>query len=116
MFGNFLIFVFFFAMAFLVMMAFRNQFVYKCRMYAIDRSGEWQNKVIYETEQSDRWVEISEIRDSYPEYNEMLWDLKSWSFDALYPDIEKRMSDRFDMIKIGVPGYDHLLNEFGGLK
>ena len=107
---------------FSVMMLFRNNWTAKCRSHALNRVDYWSKKLISDVIEFDpqnesgkmsRWGEFFQILASYPEYGEMMWDLQNWGYDYLYPDLEQRLSDAYDMIMVGVPSYDELQKEFG---
>lgn len=104
-------------------MLIRNNFVYKCRSYALGMVDDYSHRLIAKVAETDpenttgkmaRWKEFFKILESYPEYDEMMKDIFNWKFETLFPDLEDRLKESYDMAIIGVPSFLSLVEEFEG--
>ena len=105
------------AMGFCGYMLIRNHYVYKIRMFAIDRVDFWSKKMFVDVgddvDKMCRYREFFDILESYPEYNAMMWQLNSFKFEDFYPNFEQRMEQAHSRIVLGVPTFEELQKEFG---
>ena len=86
---------------FLVLILIRNELVYKYRIKALNivskKADKWINSIARKPKEEDyrnhlaimdRWIEYYDKKDSYGDYNQMVFDFRKWTFDQFYSGIE----------------------------
>lgn len=80
------------AVAFSMLMLWRNNIVYAARIKSIELASEASKRIIHSA-MSDKWREAYAIQRSYGTYDQMMWMFTKWRFNHFYPMLEVRLAE-----------------------